>query len=112
MKITMEMMASCYELLRNMQPFNRWNLPHESHVRFSHIQSKSFYGDYLADDIPRIRITSLVKSLPRMIETMAHEMCHMKEGISGRDEGLEHGPEFRRLARLVCNRLGFKWTEF
>lgn len=113
MKITRPMMASCYELLRIMQPFKDWNLPHESHVRFKHIHAKTFYGDYWKyGQKPRIRTTSLIKTLAQFIETMAHEMTHMKEGINGRDEGKEHGPEFIRLARQVCKELGFKYKKF
>lgn len=107
------MMASCYELLRIMPPFKNWHLPHESNVRFKHIHAKTFYGDYWKyGPKPRIRTTSLIKTMPMFIETMAHEMVHMHEGVSGRDGEKKHGPEFKRLAKQVCKELGFKYTKF
>lgn len=69
MKITRSMMANCYELLRTLPPFKSWVLPHSSHIRFSHIKTDKFYGDYLEGERPRIRITSLVKDLPKLILT-------------------------------------------
>lgn len=113
MKITRSVMANVYEMLRGVEPFKKWRLPHESNITFSFLDTNQFYGDYIEiDGRPRIRIASLVKSLDKLIETISHEMCHMKLDLAGRDDGMEHGPAFKRLAKEVCNHLGFDLKEF
>lgn len=113
MKITPKTMSLIYEMLRYLPPFNRWRLPHESFICFAKLKNYQFFGDFTPhDQRPRIRITTKVKTLPMLVETMAHEMCHLKEGMSGRDNGEEHGKEFKRLANIVCKELGFREKDF
>ena len=120
-RLTPEVMRHIYAALRETRPFNRWSLPDPKHVRFGAVRDVTYSGlcTMVDGEKPIIRIN--VKRNPTIgdaIATMAHEMCHIrqfaaeparaaKHGID--DDG--HGPDFIRLAKMVCKHHGFaEWS--
>lgn len=116
MKPTLTMAKSAYSLLSNLAPFRRWKLPSVSEVEF-HISDIAHYGEHEYVGCHIIRISKHLKSINDVMETMAHEMIHITQqsarGVDRRDIlGDGHGAEFRRRAKAVCDKLGFKRSEF
>lgn len=115
MNVSPRKMAAAYELLRNLQPFSRWKLPPASEVRFGITRAKDTYG--ICQRVNgRHRIWAKRRmSMMKFLETMAHEMCHMREDAivpqySGRT--YRHGEDFKKLAEQVCKALGFNPSTF
>ncbi len=97
LRLTPEVLETSYEFLRSTSPFRRWKLPHADAVEVTQI----------------IFISEVtVGHTYTLMRTMAHEMIHLYLAISGQEDSGEHGAEFRRLARLVCNDHGFDPKEF
>lgn len=108
MRLTPEILAACYELLRATRPFDRWGLPPASEVRFVSVESMSG-GRGFADYTPlkrghKIRVSEARhERLSRILETMAHEMCHVKQRCCrATRNSATHGKVFQRLADQVC----------
>jgi len=106
--ITYEMLVATYELLRTTPPFKGWKLPPSDEVSFHVIRTKECYGDHCYAKRHTIRVSyARHKTLRLLIETMAHEMVHMREIQLGVRQDVAHGKEFRKLAKIVCSRHGF-----
>jgi uncharacterized protein YbaP (TraB family) len=98
--LTPAILEASYELLRVSLPFRRWGLPHADDVEFHVTRHKDRDGDCTDGDTYTIRISAERHStLARVLETMAHEMCHMRD--------ITHGSLFQRLAKQVCKHHGF-----
>lgn len=100
------MLEAVYEMLKTTRPFKRWKLPHANEVEF-HVVNKLKSGgkaDYFFDgETHIIRIeANCHTTLPEIIETMAHEMCHEKQEISWPQDKSHHGRRFKKLAAQVC----------
>lgn len=118
--VTRKTIERVYELLKELPPFNKWSLPPKSQVVFGFAKEKRVYGIYFPKEgnlKHRINVVKTI-SIPKLTETMAHEMIHLKECLAGRkiqfiDSQKDwHGKEFKRLAREVCKSLGFNRKEF
>lgn len=117
MQLTKPMLRAVYAMLRVLPPFNRWRLPEAREIKFE-IISRRFqkYADYefFAED-HLIRVSRHTDTLPLLVEKMAHEMCHMyqdRHGPAKMDHTKGHGPDFQRIADMVCRYLGFKRSTF
>jgi len=118
--LTPEMLVAAYELLRTTPPFKRWKLPEADDIEFHVTSDNSASGQYTyARTVKtvlwhRIEISNVFnKTLSQVLETMAHEMCHLRQRSSDRcTRSLTHGPKFKRLAAQVCRRHGFDEAAF
>jgi hypothetical protein len=123
LKLTPDVLAAAYEYLRATLPFSRWGLPHgedAARVRFRVTSAKVYQGQHqlcvnsidgqLCHDV---RISSRwVKDTNGLLETMAHEMVHMRLDRIRRAGRAHHGPRFQKTADLVCRRHGFRRDVF
>jgi hypothetical protein len=107
--ITPELVAATYDMLCLTAPFKGWNLPPSDDVQFSILQTRERYGDHCVEgDGHHIRISrTRHKTLRTLIETLAHEMVHMRETRLGVRNDIAHGASFRKLAMQVCRIHGF-----
>lgn len=117
-RVTKKTMEAVYNLLKLFPPFDSWSLPPSSRVHFVLAKEKNLYGRYLPTEGShehRIGIAPGI-SMSKFVETMAHEMCHMKQALQGNksmdDQNDWHDREFRKLAKEVCRQLGYKFKEF
>lgn len=113
-QLTPEILKSCYELLRQTQPFCRWKLPVGDAVKFR--IAKDLRGDYAqySWDGEQHEITmssGAIGHLNTLIEKMAHEMIHMhleERGLESRTGNEDtHNIPFRNFAARVCKIHGF-----
>lgn len=104
MKLTPDLLAAAYELLRQSAPFDRWNLPEPEDVRFAVLRTTKLFGDYSKDAQHTIRLSARKHTrLTGVLATMAHEMLHLHLGEIGcAKDSHRHGPAFRALAAEVC----------
>lgn len=105
---TVPQLRGQYEVLRHMPPFKRWGLPPGDEVVFHVTRSKDTRGEWSRiNGLHLIRISNVVcRTVPRMIETMQHEMCHIRQWELG--ERSEHGRIFNKLADQVCKIHGWE----
>lgn len=116
MHITPDMMEQSYCLLLTCLPFRRLRprLPHPDDVEFIvslHRDRYAHHRAYLDGVQHEISVSAhLVKSLHMLNETMAHEMLHIWQDQHGLPN--DHGPDFQRMAKLVCRRVSFDIATF
>jgi len=114
MDLTPEILERTYDLLRATKPFKRWKLPPGDEVEFHVTKHTDIHGDCVdAGHAHVIRISSTFHgSLPPLLVTMAHEMCHVRQHIIAPQDRAEHGALFKKLARQVCKHHGFDLKAF
>lgn len=97
-----------YEVIRHMRPFTSWRLPAGDDVEFEVLKMRDTRGEWMRRDGHHvIRISnSVCRTVPRMIETMMHEICHIRQYDLG--ERSEHGAIFNQLADQVCKIHGWE----
>ena len=101
--LTHEMLIATYELLRQTPPFRGWKLPPADEVSFHVLRTKDRCGDHVYENEHIIRISyAKHRTLRTLTETMAHEMCHMREFELGARADVAHGAAFKKLAKVVC----------
>jgi len=107
--LTPDILEQAYELLRATPPFRGWKLPPADDLTFHVIATNSPAADhYCIEGVHTIRIShKRHKTLRTLIETMAHEMVHMREAQMKTRADVEHGKVFHRLADQVCRAHGF-----
>lgn len=117
--LTPEILEASYELLRATPPFRRWKLPHADDLEFRVTNHAGVFASFHFDDEragrERIHVSARhVKNLPLLLQTLAHEMCHLREAaISRRKAGrANHGVAFKRLAAQVCKSHDFNPETF
>lgn len=110
LRLTPDMLEAAYELLRTTPPFKGWRLPSADDVEFHVTRHQNRYADYEFDKLRKVHIVrvSQVKNvrLDKLLETLAHEMIHMRQFLSGKREA-DHGALFQREANRICNTHGF-----
>lgn len=105
MKLTPDLLASAYNMLRETAPFDKWNLPDADDVRFRILKTKRLYGDAgMRAGQWTIRLSEGKHTrLGRVLETMAHEMIHVHlREIGCHSDSRHHGPAFNACADQVC----------
>jgi hypothetical protein len=107
MRLTPTVVRAAYEFLRQTEPFRRWHLPPGNKITFTVMRSQNNHGFHLHDGKKHeIQVSCrTIGSCLTLIETVAHEMCHVRQAQKGMET--DHGPAFRRMARQVCKRHGF-----
>lgn len=104
-----------YEMLRELPPFSRWKLPSAIDVKFGVTRAKDTYGiQQRVLGRHHIQVARRI-SFPKFVETVAHEMCHIREDslVPQYSNGkYRHTKEFKQLAEQVCNQLGFSPDTF
>lgn len=130
LRLTPEVLEAAYEFLRITSPFKGWSLPHADDLEFRVTRHADRWGHF---DDGESEARALGKSKPKasprpytciavseihvtnsliLLETMAHEMCHLHQHLIGSKAWPHHGPQFRALARRVCQVHGFKLETF
>lgn len=118
LKLTPDMLVATYEMLHTTLPFRRWGLPHADDIEF-HVTSAVDYCGQVAwrgrEGGPLcIQISQRhVQWTHDLVETMAHEMCHVRQIILR--PGLSaygHKKDFRDMAKQVCRHHGFNPQTF
>lgn len=110
LRLTPEALRAAYEFLRGMPPFNRWRLPAPDYISFEVTSSTIDHGIYHApkDGPHRIKISGAVNGhTATLLMTMAHEMVHLYQQVSGTATRAQHNAQFKRLAAQVCRHHGF-----
>lgn len=105
MKLTPDLLAAAYELLRETAPFSGWALPESEDVTFTPLRTTRLWGDCakLLSGKFRVRLSSTKHTrLTAVLATMAHEMIHLHLDYAGAKDNSDHGRVFRRLAAQVC----------
>lgn len=104
MRLTPDLLAAAYDLLRHTAPFDKWNLPESEDVTFSVLRTTTLFGDYNTTPQHTIRLSERRHTrLTGVLATMAHEMLHLHLGEIGcAKDSARHGPAFRLLAGEVC----------
>lgn len=114
LKLTPQTLEACYEYLRTTEPFKYMRLPSGASVKFVVTRTAGWYGDCDGPFGPNKRRkfswiigVSTVKNghTRTLVQTMAHEMIHVKAGPS-------HGKRFKHYASKVCRYHGFDPKEF
>ena len=113
MKVTPRHVSAAYRLFRTLPPYCRWGLPED--VEFRITKRPDVYGTYqLVGGRHRITISRRnVKSLHGLIVTLAHELIHLRQELTGScGDRSQHNRAFVRTARHVCRALGFDSAGF
>lgn len=110
MHITPEACAAVYDMLRHFKPFRGWKLPPADEVEFGvHVRRKVYaeVSNYVRTDEFVMWVSSHNHAtLHDLVQTIAHEMCHIRQFFIGQKR-LGHGRSFKRMARRICKELGF-----
>ena len=112
LQINRKTMVAVYEMLCEFPPYNRWQLPKSKDVKFEAKIIKEAYGYYDSDPHTIIISKNLNPTLHDLVNTMAHEMVHMRLNDSGFKSWDLHSFKFKKVAKQVCDRLGFNEKEF
>lgn len=107
LKLSPEILAAAYDYLALTEPFKNWNLLPSDEVTFKVSRSKDFLARYtywLESEKQQIEVSEYhVKRTDTLISSMAHEICHMHERLSGMcSPKQEHSKVFEKLAARVC----------
>ena len=107
LRLTPEVLAGSYRFLLMTQPFDKWGLPDTGDVKFKVIRNRRHCGDHgFINGHHEIRVSaSLIGHTTNLIQTMAHEMVHIRCMEMG--DKSDHGEMFQRYARIVCRYHGF-----
>ena len=95
-------------------PFNRWAMPPIEEIVFDTKACKDAFGDYEFyhnKHYIRVSAKSFSQLLP-LIRIVAHEMVHLKVSIKYPHDKSQHGANWKRLAKQVCNHHGFDYLHF
>lgn len=112
LRLTTENLPAAYEFLRACEPFCKWGLPHADEVEFTVGRRRDRFG-HMRGDVrslgAEIMVSeAIVGSVGRLVETMAHEMIHLRQHRRGTEtSGTQHNAEFKRLAASVCRSMMF-----
>lgn len=123
--IKQETIRAIYSMYRSISPFCRWNLPKAEDVFFTSMRSKKKWGEYdntwepgkkLGSVKHRIKIDHHA-DMPTLLRVVAHEMVHLRQQQAGystkyKNEKDWHQRDFKKMARQVCKRYGFKLGKF
>lgn len=112
MTLTPSKLAAVYDCLRAFPPYKGWRLPESDGVVFGVSLSLDTFGTYeRCRGKPRIEISALmVTDWQTLVETMAHEMIHLRQCRAGR--AVDHDAEWQRIATRVCREFGWKREGF
>lgn len=112
--LTKETLMAAYDYLRTTPPFNKWNLPEPEDMVFKLIKDPHHYGWHEAMGRKGKQKHSIAISLATvghtstLITTMAHEMVHLHQAMTGQaTSGVQHNAAFKKAILSVCKHHGF-----
>lgn len=102
-----DVLPAAYEFLRTTPPFRSWKLPEADEIAFKVSRHKSRYGEYCCDGGRHsIEISQeMVGHTETLLATMAHEMIHLRQVMTGKDPS--HNGQFDKMRGLVAKHHGF-----
>lgn len=110
--LTPEMLDAAYSFLRVTQPFDSMPLPLPFMLKFEVIRSSEYMGWFIPSDEthkdPRIQISDrCVGHTDTLLRVMAHEMIHVYQWYTNRDNRYLHNADFKKKAKKVCEAHGW-----
>jgi len=120
LRLTPQNLIAAYDYLKTTAPFNKWKLPDSDDLHFQITDHADRYGHLhsfpkASGKYQAIAISAInTKTTQQLLETMAHELCHLKHFMDSgyKTRGYGHGPIFKALAKRVCAAHGFKYETF
>ena len=112
MKITPASCRAIYEMLVQVYPFKKLNMPPSIEVIFKVNDDPTCYGQYEPDPHTITLSRSKLGHLDNVIKTMAHEMVHLKLYQAKSKSWNTHDKNFEKYAVLVSEEFGFDAKEF
>ena len=105
--VTAQTVQAVYEMLIQLPPFNRWNLPPSKQVVFEVHKDPTCLGEYEPD--PHVIRISEAKNghLDTVIKTVAHEIIHMRLHLKKSKAWDLHDDKFNELSHKIAVQLGF-----
>jgi hypothetical protein len=102
--LTPEMLAHAYDYLACQKPFNAWNLPPSEDIKFRVIRRRDRFAHYRMEGGEHYIEVSLhmVGRHDTLISTMAHELVHLHQELTGMLGANPHDKMFHKLADRVC----------
>lgn len=114
--VTPGRVAAVYAMLREWPPYSSWNLPAAEEVAFHVAKTHRWHAAWWIDAKGKHHVEVSEKKhshLNSLIASVAHEMIHVRQRISRTETpNTEHNAAFHRVAKRVCNRLGFDLGQF
>lgn len=110
MKITPDSIRIIYECLMQLYPFNTWNLPPSKKIDFEVVNDKELMGSYTPEPHSICISKARHNHFDTICRTMAHEMCHLKLYLDGKQYEL-HNKDFIKLSKQVANEFGYDFKE-
>lgn len=109
LRLTPDMLAAAYDLLRETPPFKRWRLPPSDEVGFHVVRDPRIHADFGAENgMPIIRVSENGAGYAvSLLAALAHEAIHLHQWRRKLDKGGEHNADFKKRARQVCRAHGF-----
>jgi len=106
--VTADSIRSVYVLLQSLPPFNRWDLPPSGKLTFYVVPFTSEHAEYDPNK-KTIRVsTARVSTFLSLVAAVAHEMCHVRQDVSGRYPVKNaHNADFRKYVKQVCKHFPF-----
>lgn len=105
MIVTAENMRAAYEFLRAVS-FKGLRLPAAKKVTFCPKRLKGYHGFYVYPD-HLVVIHTGTETITRMVQIMAHEMCHAALEQNAACDHSEHDEHFNALARIIELEMGW-----
>lgn len=88
-----------------------YDIPLPKRVTLKSKRLKDAYGYYYSDP-HTIEIDSTIPSEIKRLKVMAHEMCHASLEQAAACDHHDHDENFRQLAKIVCERMGWSMRGF
>ena len=104
-KLNIEMLAHCYDMLAATSVMSKWNLPPSEDIKFKLVPRKKYFGRYIYDGGDHIIEISTkgVGTFNTLVSTMSHEMIHLHQ--STLDIPVADDAAFEFFAEMVCKEL-------
>lgn len=107
--LTPEILAAAYDYIVATPPFNRWNMPDSSDIKFIVSREPNVRGWYRRrHGRHEIGVSSRCNGHTiSVLETMAHEATHLHQAEACMENKAQHNRAFTKLADRVCKYHGF-----
>lgn len=115
LRLNQDMLHAAYAYFAETEPFVRWNLPDAADVRFKVVKSRECFAwhDKKRGKSHIIAVSSnLVATTMKLMETMAHEMCHLYVAQHSIRDSSSHGRAWQKARDRVCFYHGFDPKSF
>ena len=105
--ITVETCKAVYRMLRELPPFNKYELPRPSEIEFLVVDDPDMYGSYSPEPHCITMSTCKMSHLQTLEKTMAHEMVHLILYLEGKRYEL-HNKNFYKLTYQIAEIYGWE----